>query len=398
MSKHRVIPRRAGIAAGVIAAPILAPILAPIFALALTVSLGGQAEGQNAPPPPKVTVAKPLVKSIMEWDDFTGRFEAVDRVDVRARVSGYLEEVHFEEGSLVKAGDLLFTIDPRPYQAIYDETVAALKVAETEFDFARKELARAEELVQRGNISRSAVDERRQRFAAAQAEIEGAKAAIRRARLDLEFTQIRAPFAGRVSIKQVSVGNLIKADDTVLTNIVSLDPIHFYFDVDERSYLAYARMAREGKRASGRITPYVVRVTLADEREPVRQGQLDFVDNRIDEATGTMRGRAIFTNEDLLLQPGLFGRISIPGSPVYDGILIPDEAIASDQDRRIVYVLDDANAVNAQVIRPGPRIDGYRVVRKGLTGSERIVVKGLMRIRPGVTVDPEVIELPEVRS
>ena len=368
------------------------------LALGALATLGPAAQGQNAPPPPRVTVAKPVVKAIMEWDDFTGRFEAVDTVDVRARVSGYLEAVHFEEGSLVAAGDLLFTIDPRPYQATHDVSVAALKVAETEFEFASKELKRAEELVQRGNISRSAVDERRQRFAAAQAEIEGAKAAIRRAELDLEFTQIRAPFAGRVSNKQVSIGNLIKADDTVLTNIVSLDPIHFYFDVDERSYLAYARMAREGKRPSGRITPYVVRVTLADEREPVRQGQLDFVDNRIDEATGTMRGRAIFANQDLILQPGLFGRISIPGSPVYDGILIPDEAIASDQDRRIVYVLDDANTVNAQVIRPGPRIDGYRVVRRGLTGAERIVVNGLMRVRPGVTVDPEEIELPEVRS
>ena len=371
---------------------------AAVVALGALVALGPAAQGQNAPPPPKVTVATPVVKPIMEWDDFTGRFEAVDTVDVRARVSGYLEAVHFEEGSLVEAGDLLFTIDPRPYQATYDVSVATLKVAETEFEFASKELERAEELVQRGNISRSAVDERRQRFAAAQAEIEGAKAAIRRAKLDLEFTQIRAPFAGRVSNKQVSIGNLIKADDTVLTNIVSLDPIHFYFDVDERSYLAYARMAREGKRPSGRVTPYVVRVTLADEREPVRQGQLDFVDNRIDQATGTMRGRAIFANKDLILQPGLFGRISIPGSPVYDGILIPDEAIASDQDRRIVYVLDESNAINAQVIRPGPRIDGYRVVRRGLTGTERIVVNGLMRVRPGITVDPEEIELPEVRS
>ena len=371
---------------------------AALAALAWLAASGPEARGQNPPPAPKVTVAKPVVKPIMEWDDFTGRFEAVDTVDVRARVSGYLEAVHFEEGTLVEAGDLLFTIDPRPYRATYDVGVAALKVAETEFEFAQKELKRAEELVRRGNISRSAVDERRQRFAAAQAETEGAKAAIRRAELDLEFTQIRAPFAGRVSNKQVSIGNLIKADETVLTNIVSLDPIHFYFDVDERSYLAYARMARDGKRPSGRITPYVVRVSVADEREPVRQGQLDFVDNRIDEATGTMRGRAIFANQDHILQPGLFGRISIPGSPVYEGILIPDEAIASDQDRRIVYVLDETNAVSAQVIRPGPRIDGYRVVRRGLSGAERIVVKGLMRVRPGITVDPDEIELPDVRS
>jgi len=270
-------------------------------------------------------------------------------------------------------------------------------VAQTEYDFAAKELERAEALVERGNISRSALDERRQRFAAAQAESEGAKAAVRRAELDMEFTNVRAPFAGRVSNKRVSIGNLIKADDTVLTNIVSLDPIHFYFDVDERSYLAYARMARDGERVSGRKAPYVVKVTLADERIPELQGHLDFVDNRIDEATGTMRGRAVFVNEDMILQPGLFGRISIPGSPVYQGVLIPDEAIASDQDRRIVYVLDDKNVATAQVIRPGPRIDGYRVVRKGLTGEERIIVNGLMRVRPGITVDPEMIELPVVR-
>lgn len=364
----------------------------------VALSIGGTAWAQNAPPAPKVTIAKPVVKPIMEWDDFTGRFEAVDSVDVRARVSGYLEKVHFEEGSLVKEGDLLFTIDPRPYQAIADEAVASLTVAKTEYDFASKELARAETLVERGNISRSALDERRQRFAAAQAQIEGAKAALRRAELDLEFTKVRAPFSGRVSVKQVSIGNLIKADETVLTNIVSQDPIHFYFDVDERTYLAYSRMAREGERASGRVTPYNVRVTVADERLPEFLGHLDFVDNRIDEATGTMRGRAVFPNADFILQPGLFGRISIPGSPVYQGVLIPDEAIGSDQDRRIVYVVDDANVVSAQVIRPGPRIDGYRVVRTGLTGAERIVVKGLIRVRPGMTVDPETIELPEVRS
>jgi RND family efflux transporter MFP subunit len=359
---------------------------------------GDQGQAGGPPPPPKVTAAMPVVKDIMEMDDFTGRFEAVDSVDVRARVSGYLDNIHFEEGTVVKAGDLLFTIDPRPYQAILDGANANLNIAKTEFNFASKELERAQSLVGRGDISRSTLDQRHQNFTTAQARIEGAKADVRRAELDLEFTEIRAPFTGRISIKQVSVGNLVKADDTVLTNIVSLDPIHFYFDVDERSYLAYARNQLDENSASGRTTPSDVSVILSDKTLKARTGRLDFVDNRIDQASGTMRIRAVFPNHDLLLQPGIFGKISIPGSPLYKGILIPDEAIASDQDRRIVYVLDDANVVSAQVIRPGPRIDGYRVVRTGLTGTERIVVDGLTRVRPGVKVDPAMVDLPPIKS
>ncbi len=378
---------------------LVAPTIAAAIGLILSGCFDETAGALSAPSaPPKVTVAKPVVKPIMEWDDFTGRFAAVDSVDMRARVSGYLQKAHFEEGTLVKVGDLLFTIDQRPYKAVLDEAAATLNVARTEFNFASKELERAEALVTRGNISRSTLDERRQRYAAAQAQIEGAKAAVRRAELDMEFTEIRAPAAGRISNKRVSVGNLISANETVLTNIASLDPIQFYFDVDERSYLAYARMGREGTRPSGRVTPYEVRVSVADEAIGEQRGILDFVDNRIDEATGTMRGRAVFPNESLILQPGLFGRISIPGSPLYDGILIPDEAIGNDQDRRIVYIVGDDNTVSAKVIRPGPRIDGYRVVRKGLDGTENLVVKGLIRVRPGLKVDPEVIELPASRS
>lgn len=347
-----------------------------------------------APQAPQVTVAKPIVKDIKEWDDFTGRFQAVEDVDIRARVSGYVKAVHFDEGELVKAGALLVTIDPRTYQATLDEARASLKVAEAALQFATKELKRAENLSKRGNISKSVVDERREAFTAARAQIEGAKAAVQRALLDMEFTLIRAPVAGRVSSKQVSIGSLVNANDTVLTNIASVDPIHFVFDVDERSYLAYARMAREGTRRSGRETPYEVIVSLSDEKEAKRVGYLDFVDNRIDQESGTIRGRAVFPNDDLLLLPGLFGRISIPGSPVYKGVLVPDEAIGSDQDRRIVYVVGEGDKVSAKVIRPGPQIDGYRVVRKGLTGEETVVVNGLMRVRPGVTVAPQMSELP----
>ena len=352
----------------------------------------------QAPQAPQVSVAKPIVKDIKEWDDFTGRFQAVEDVDIRARVTGYVEAVHFDEGELVKQGDLLITIDPRTYQASLDEARASLKVAEAALNFATKELKRAEDLSKRGNISRSVVDERREAFAATRAEIEGAKAAVRSARLNLEFTLIRAPIAGRVSSKQVSTGSLVSANETVLTNIASVNPIHFVFDVDERSYLAYARMAQEGKRKSGRETPYEVLVSLSDEKEAKRVGFLDFVDNRIDQESGTIRGRAVFPNDDLLLLPGLFGRISVPGSPVYKGILVPDEAIASDQDRRIVYALGEGNKVTAKVIRPGPQIDGYRVFRRGLTGEETLIVNGLMRVRPGVTVNPQATELPLSRK
>ncbi|NKB58418.1 MAG: efflux RND transporter periplasmic adaptor subunit [Alphaproteobacteria bacterium] len=365
----------------------------------LLAACGEPAQQQaQAPQAPQVTVAKPVVKDIKEWDDFTGRFQAIEDVDIRARVTGYVQAVHFDEGEVVKVGDILLTIDQRTYQSALDEAIAALRVAEAALSFATKELARAEDLSKRGNISRSVVDERREAFSAAQAEIQGAKAAVQRARLDMEFTLIRAPITGRISSKQISIGSLVNANETILTNIASLDPMHFVFDVDERSYLAYVRMAQNGTRRSGRITPYEVLVTLSDEKEGTRTGFLDFVDNRMDQASGTIRGRAVFSNEDGFLLPGLFGRISIPGSPVYKGILIPDEAIGSDQDRRVVYVVGEGGKVSARVIRPGPRIDGYRVVRKGLTGDETLVVKGLMRVRPGVTVNPQLTELPLSRQ
>ncbi|MDD9905177.1 MAG: efflux RND transporter periplasmic adaptor subunit [Rhodospirillaceae bacterium] len=384
---------------GILSNGVMKTLVLAAASLGLAACPGDTPQQQaQAPQAPQVSVAKPIVKDIKEWDDFTGRFQAVEDVDIRARVTGYVKAVHFDEGELVKEGTLLVTIDQRVYRAALEEARAALKVAEAALQYATQELKRAENLSKRGNISRSVVDQRREAFAAARAEIEGAKAAVQRARLDMEFTQIRAPIAGRISAKQISIGSLVSANETILTNIASVNPIHFVFDVDERSYLAYARMAQEGKRKSGRETPYEVVVSLSDEKEATRVGFLDFVDNRIDQESGTIRGRAVFPNDDLLLLPGLFGRISVPGSPVYKGVLIPDEAIASDQDRRIVYALGEGNKVTAKVIRPGPQIDGYRVVRRGLTGDETLIVNGLMRVRPGVTVNPQVTELPLARK
>jgi len=352
-----------------------------------------KAQAQSGPVP--VTVAKPVVREIVEDDEFIGRFEAVDQVTLRSRVGGYLDKVNFKDGAIVKQGDLLFTIDQRPFQAALQEAQARLNVANTLVDFTKGQFERAEKLSQTGNIPVATLDDRRREYLAALGEVDGATAALLRAKLDLEYTEIRAPLSGRIDRRLVSVGNLVQADQTALTTINSLDPINFYFDVDERQFLAYARDARSRKESLQEGAGGVdVTVRLADDMESPVKGKLDFAENRIDEATGTMRIRAKIPNQDLILQPGLFGRVNMPGSLPFKGILVPDDAVGADQDRRIVYVVDAAGKVTAKPIRLGPRLYGYRVVRSGLTGDETIVINGLMRIRPGVTVKPELVTLP----
>lgn len=348
-------------------------------------------------PPPTVTVAKPVVKDIAEYDEYVGRFEAMDSVEVRARVSGYLERVAFTDGAVVNRGDLLFVIDRRPYKAALDQASATVASAQARLTFAQSDLERALSLQKTGNIAEQLVDQRRQAYTSARADLDSAQAALRNAQLNYDFTEVRAPQTGRTSRRLISAGNLVNANETLLTTIVALDPIYFYFDVDERSYLAYARSALM-ERQTGRETPQNALVAVTDEPEPKRPARLDFLENRLDQASGTIRARAVVPNPDLFLLPGMFGRILVPGSPPHRGVLIPDEAIATDQDRRFVWIVAEDGSVSAKVVRPGPRIDGYRVIRNGLTGEETIVVNGLQRVRPGIKVTAQRQELPPTRS
>lgn len=365
---------------------------------ALTLLLGCEQPPppQAAPATPPVTTARPVVKNIIETDEFVGRFEPVAQVELRARATGFLDSVHFKDGGIVEPGALLFVLDRRTCVADLARAEASLLAIQTRLDFARSDLTRAEQLGRQGATAERVVDERRQAFLGAQADQAAAQAAVESARIALDFTEIRAPIGGRISRKLVNEGNPVRANETVLTTIVALDPIHSYFDVDERTFLAYTRMGPAGTRPSGREQRYEIMISLADEKIASHRGNMDFVDNRLDPSTGTMRGRALVDNRERLLVPGLFGRIHIPGSGSYRGILVPDEAVVADQDRRLVWVFTADGTVSARQIRPGPRHDGYRIVRQGLTGDETIVIAGVQRVRGG-KVMPQLVEFPATR-
>lgn len=354
---------------------------------------------QDAAAPPPVTVAKPVVRDVVDNDEFVGRFEPVDEVSVRARVGGYLQEVHFTDGMLVKKGDLLFVIDQRPYMIALEQADAQLQSAEATVTYAAAQLKRAEGLVKSGGQSVQTLEDRRREWISAQASVRAAQATADRAKLDLEYTKITAPIDGRIDRALISVGNLIQADQSVLTTIVTLNPIDFYFDVDERRLLNFARTARgrgdDLQLGGGGVE---VKVTIVDSNEKPFIGKLDFAENRVDRETGTMRLRARFDNPELILQPGLFGRVEVEASNTYRAILIPDEAIGSDQNERVVYVVGADGTVSTKQVRLGSRLYGYRIIHDGLDGSETIVVNGLMRARPGSKVTPQMIELPQTRE
>jgi RND family efflux transporter MFP subunit len=350
------------------------------------------------PPPPKVTVSQPVLRDVIEWDEYTGRIEAVESVEVRARVSGYLQSVHFTDGAVVKKGALLFVIDPRPYQAELNRAKASLEQAIARYERAQKDFARAQQLIKSRAMSQEEVDTRGADQREAQESVRAARAAVEATQLNVEFTQVRAPISGRISREFVTVGNLINggtADSTLLTRIVSLDPIYCYFDVDERSYLKYSRLWREGSRSGPREVKIPVNLGLADETGFPHQGHLDFIDNRLDPNTGTMTGRAIFSNSDLTLFPGLFARIRLPSSSQYEALMIPDEAIGTDQTQRFAFVVNDQNTVEYRRVTLGPIIGGLRVVRDGLKPEDWVIVNGVQRVRTGAQVDPQQQETPD---
>jgi multidrug efflux system membrane fusion protein len=322
----------------------------------------------------------------------------VESVDVRARVSGYLQSIHFADGAIVKKGALLFVIDPRPYQAELNRAKAALEQAIARYGRTQKDFARAQQLVKSRAISQEEVDTRAADQHEAEEAVQAARAAVEVARLNVEFTQVKAPISGQISREFVTVGNLINggtAESTLLTRIVSLDPIYGYFDVDERAYLKYSRLWSNGQRTSSREVNLPVDLGLADETGFPHQGQLDFIDNRLDPNTGTMTGRAVFSNPNLTLIPGLFARIRLPGSSQYQALLIPDEAIGTDQTQRFAFVVNDQNTAEYRKVALGPIIDGLRVIRDGLKSEEWVVVNGVQRVRAGAQVDPQQQMIPQ---
>ncbi len=369
--------------------------LALPLVLALFVAACARNEAAPAPQLPQVSVAAVVEREVADWDEFTGRIEAVESVEVRPRVTGYLERIHFTEGSEVKKGDLLFTIDPRPYQAELGRAEAELARAQTRAELGRNEVARSEKLL---SVRALSVEEHDQRVNAAReaaASVRAAQAAVDTARLNLGFTRVTSPIDGRVSKATVTVGNLVNGgsgSSTLLTTVVSVDPIYVSFEGDEQTYLKHAEFARRGQPKTGGLQNRI-QVALANETEFSHEGRLVFVDNQLDPTTGTIRARALLENKDRRFTPGLFARVRLMGSSRYSAVLIDDRAVGTDQSQKFVYVVDAQNTVSYRAVKLGRSTEGMRIVESGLQAGELIVVNGLQRVMPGVTIAPQRVSM-----
>jgi RND family efflux transporter MFP subunit len=357
-------------------------------------ALAGCGEGapkQAAPPPPDVTVAKPQKQQVTDYDEYVGRFVAVDMVEVRARVSGYLDKIQFEDGQIVKQGDPLFVIDRRPFETTVAQAQATLAQARANLAFADADLARGAQLVREKTITEQTFDQRTQAKRVAEASVQAQVANLRQAELDLQFTELRAPVAGRIGDRRVSVGNLVTGgtggNTTLLATIVSIDPIRFEFTFDEASYLRYERISAGNGESRNKGLPVALR--LIDEPDFKHQGKLDFLDNVIDRSSGTIRGRAVVPNPKDLFTPGMFARVRVPGSLPYEALLVPEVAIGSEQVRKFVFVLGPDNVVQPKYVTLGQLVGGLRVIKDGLSADDTVVVNGLARVRPGVKVNPQ---------
>jgi RND family efflux transporter MFP subunit len=351
----------------------------------------------GAPPPPQVSVAEVLEKQINEWDEFTGRLEAVDYVEIRPRISGYLERIAFTQGAEVKKGDLLFEIDPRPFQAELARAEADLASASAKLVLAKSNLTRADKLLETKAISQQSYDQLVSGRQDSSAAVKGAQAAVLTARLNLDYTQLRSPINGRTGRAEVTVGNLVVGDSagaaTLMTTVVSLDPIYAYFEGDEQIYLKYGELSRRGERESSRDTRNPIYLGLSNEEGHPHEGYVDFVDNVLNPQTGTIRARAVFDNKDRLFTPGLFARLKLVGSGTYTASLINDRAIGTDQSKKFVLVVGADNKAQYREVKPGPLVDGLRVIKEGLKGGEMIVVNGLQRVQPGDVVTPQTVDM-----
>lgn len=372
--------------------------LGVMLALSIAVIAGcsGEAAENAQPPPPEVSVAAVLVKQISQWDDFSGRVEAVESVDLRPRVSGYIERVNYREGQEVRQGEVLFTIDSRSYRAELARAQADLARARSQAQLGRSEAARALKLSELQAISIESYEQRRSAATEALANVQAAQAAVDAARLNVEFTQVRAPISGRAGRALVTAGNLVSAGDSanVLTTLVSLEQMHVHFDTDERTFLHYAELARKGERPSENGGGVPVQVGLVGEDGFPHTGKVDFLDNQVDPSTGTIRARALLDNADRTLTPGLFARVRVLGSGVAEARLIDDKAVLTDQDRKYVYVVDGEGQAQRRDVELGRTAEGLRIVETGLAAGDKVIVNGVQKVFfPGMPVDAKVVAM-----